>query len=52
MLWNTTTTTTKNLEEVIQSHHTSVSHLQYGDDNTLLSARLVDEKVVIGVLFF
>lgn len=40
----------KNLEEVIQSHHASVSHLQYGDNNKLLSAMLVDEKVVIGVI--
>lgn len=42
----------KKLEEVIQSHHASVSQLQYGDNNTLLSAMLVDENVVIGMCFF
>lgn len=41
----------KTLEEVIQSHHASVSHLQYGNDSTLLSAMLAAEKVVIVIVF-
>ena len=37
---------------MIQSHHALVPHLQYGADNTHLSAMLADEKVVIVIVFF